>query len=274
MSSNALKLGVNIDHVATLREARGTSYPDVIEAARLCEVTGAHGITVHLREDRRHIQDRDIYALRKSIKTRMNLEMANNPEIIDIALDVHPNEVCLVPERREELTTEGGLDVAGQAADLRKTVRALRKAGIVVSLFVDPDRPQIAASAEVGAPYIELHTGAFCNAHAIEQTGPHRSDCRTVRTERCATDDSPLGRGSRQELERLISGAVYAHELGLNVNAGHGLNLDNIENVLRIPYLDTLNIGHSIVSRAVFVGMEQAVREMLEKIAGYSGGEA
>lgn len=247
MRETNLKLGVNIDHVATLREVRATAYPNLIEAARLCEAAAAHGITIHLREDRRHIQDRDVYALRKNLRVRLNLEMANSAEIVRIALDVRPDEVCLVPEKREELTTEGGLDVAGQMKELKPAVEALKAAGIVVSLFIDPEKHQFEATAELGAPYIEMHTGTFCNA---------------------------LGIAAEKELERLINGAVYAHELGLKVNAGHGLNLDNIESVLEIPYLDTLNIGHSIVCRAVFVGMEQAVKEMLEKMAGYAGGRA
>lgn len=245
MEDCILRLGVNIDHVATLRQARGTSYPDVMEAARLCEAAGAHGITVHLREDRRHIQDRDVYALRKKLRVRMNLEMANNPEIVAVALDVCPDDVCLVPEKREELTTEGGLDAADQASGLAPSVKALKDAEIVVSLFIDPEEDQVNASADLGAPYIELHTGTFCNAAGDE---------------------------ANRELERLIKGAIYAHELGIKVNAGHGINLDNIDRILEVPYLDTLNIGHSIVSRAVFVGMETAVKEMLDKMAAYEGG--
>ena len=234
-----LRLGVNIDHVATLRQARRTVYPSLVEAAALCEKAGAHGITVHLREDRRHIQDADVYALRKSLKTRMNLEMANNPDIVAVALDIRPDEVCMVPERREELTTEGGLDVAGQIKELAPVVASLRKAGISVSMFVDPDLSQVEASAEIGAPYIELHTGAYA-----ERTRSERE----------------------LELGRLIAAAKRAHEIGLKVNAGHGLSLDNIGPILNIPYLDTLNIGHSIVCHALFVGLEQAVREMLSKL--------
>ena len=247
MESALLKLGVNIDHVATLRQARGTDYPDVLEAAQLCEAAGAHGITVHLREDRRHIQGRDVTVLRKALKIRLNLEMANIPEIVDIALDVRPDEVCLVPERREELTTEGGLDVRGQQNALNETVRRLGDRGIVPSLFIDPDPEQIAASAASGAPYVELHTGTYCNAQGEE---------------------------AARELRRLIEGAALAHSLGLRVNAGHGLNLNNIAALLEMPHLDTLNIGHSIVARAVVVGMRRAVEEMLECMAGYRGGQS
>jgi len=241
-----LRLGVNIDHVATLRQARGTTYPGVQEAARACVAAGAHGITVHLREDRRHIQDADVYALRRELIVPLNLEMANTPGIVRIALDVRPAEVCVVPERREELTTEGGLDVAGQEKALRPTVEALADAGVKVSLFVEPERRQLEAAAALGVPFVELHTGAFCTAEPS---------------------------GAPKELARLIEGARIAHGLGLAVNAGHGINLQNVSEILRIPYLHTLNIGHSIVSRAVFVGVGQAVREMLEAISRYHGGE-
>ena len=234
-----IELGVNIDHVATIRQARRAYEPDPVWAAVEAHLGGADGITVHLREDRRHIQDADVYALRKSLTTRMNLEMANNPDIVGVALDVKPDEVCMVPERREELTTEGGLDVAGQRGELAPVVAALRKAGISVSMFIDPDLRQVEASAEIGAPYIELHTGAYA-----EQTRSERE----------------------LELGRLIAAAKRAHEVGLKVNAGHGLSLDNIGPILKIPHLDTLNIGHSIVCHALFVGMEQAVRAMLEKM--------
>ncbi|MFH1476833.1 MAG: pyridoxine 5'-phosphate synthase [Verrucomicrobiota bacterium] len=243
MNTSKLKLGVNIDHVATLRQARGTAYPSPLDAARLCEAAGAHGITVHLREDRRHIQDRDVFALRKILKIRLNLEMAATPEIIAIALKVRPDEVCLVPEKRRELTTEGGLNVLEQLKTLQTTVARLADAGIVVSLFIDPDRRQLNAAAAVGAPVVELHTGTYCNA---------------------------AGASMRRELRRLVEGARYAHTLGLQVNAGHGINLDNIRSILRVPCLDTLNIGHSIVARAVLVGLRPAVREMLKAMAGYS----
>ena len=241
-----LKLGVNIDHVATLRQARGTDYPCVKAAAHSCEVAGAEGITIHLREDRRHIQDADVYALRESLQVPMNLEMANTPGIVAIALAVKPHEVCLVPEKREELTTEGGLDVAGQMDALRPTVAALAEAGVCVSLFIDPDPVQIEASAALGVPYVELHTGTYCDT---------------------------AGQTASAELERLISGARLAASAGIKVNAGHGINLDTIGGVLRMPHLDTLNIGHSIVAHAVFVGLENAVRAMLGAMRVYAGGE-
>ena len=247
MNTHTLKLGVNIDHVATLRQARGTLYPNPLDAARLCEAAGVHGITVHLREDRRHIQDRDVTALRKALKVRLNLEMAATPEIIAIALKIRPDEVCLVPEKRRELTTEGGLDVFGQWKTLKTVVVRLADAGIAVSLFIDPDRRQLDAAVAVGAPVVELHTGTYCDA---------------------------AGASIRRELKRLVAGAQYAHTMGLQVNAGHGINLDNIRGILRVPWLDTLNIGHSIVARAVLVGMRPAVREMLQAMADYMGGSA
>lgn len=242
-----LRLGVNIDHVATLRQARGTCYPSVQEAARCCEAAGAEGITIHLREDRRHIQDADVYALRDSLKVPMNLEMANAPEIVQVALDVKPDEVCLVPEKRKELTTEGGLDVAGQLDELKPVVSRLKDAGIVVSMFIDPEIEQIEASAAVGATYIELHTGTYCDADEAD---------------------------SMRELDRLILGARQAREAGLKVNAGHGISLKSIDGILDIPYLDTLNIGHSIVAHAVFVGLENAVAAMIKAMGAYNGGKS
>ncbi len=235
-----LKLGVNIDHAATLRQARGVDYPDLAEIARLAERAGADGITIHLREDRRHIQDADVYRLRQTLTTRMNLEMANNPDIVRIALEVRPDEVCLVPERRQELTTEGGLDAAGQLETLRPTIRALSENGTHVSLFIAPDRKQLEAAAELGAPYVELHTGAYANAS---------------------------GDALKREIDALHEAAAYGATLGLRVNAGHGLTLGNVGALLDIPNLDTLNIGHSIVARALFVGMERAVSEMLAAMA-------
>ncbi len=234
-----IRLGVNIDHVATLRQARRTTYPSLVEAATACERAGAHGITIHLREDRRHIQDADVYTLRKTLKTRMNLELANTPGIVAIALDVKPDEVCMVPEKREELTTEGGLDVAGQKDSLAPVVAMMRDAGICVSMFIAPDLRQVEASAAIGAPYIELHTGSYA-----EHTGVAREE----------------------ELARLILAAKHAHKLGLHVNAGHGLSLENIGPILTIPHLDTLNIGHSIVCDALFIGLESATRAMLAKL--------
>jgi len=234
-----IKLGVNIDHVATLRQARGTVYPSVTEAASFCEQAGAAGITVHLREDRRHIQDGDVTALRQLLSVPLNLEMAVAPEIVAIALDVRPAEVCLVPEKRRELTTEGGLDVDGLYDQVAPVVARLGEAGITVSLFIDPEPRQIKAAVRMGAPVIELHTGTFCDAS---------------------------GAAADVELARLVAAAEQAAGAGLRVNAGHGINLDNIAAILRIPHLDTLNIGHSIVARAVFVGMTAAVREMIYAI--------
>jgi pyridoxine 5-phosphate synthase len=231
-----IKLGVNIDHVATLRQVRGTAYPSVTEAASVCECAGAAGITVHLREDRRHIQDADVYALRRQLSVPLNLEMAVAAEIVTLALEVMPAEVCLVPEKRQELTTEGGLDVDGLYDEVAPVVACLGAAGIDVSLFIDPEPRQIAAAVRMGSPVIELHTGTFCEA---------------------------TGAAAEGELVRLIAAAEQASAAGLRVNAGHGINLDNIASILRIPHLDTLNIGHSIVARAVFVGMQAAVGEMI-----------
>ena len=233
-------LGVNIDHAATLRQARGVDYPDLREIARLAEEAGAAGITIHLREDRRHIQDADVYTLRKTLTTRMNLEMANNPDVLRVALDVVPDEVCLVPERRQELTTEGGLDAAGQLDALRPTVQVLAAQGTHVSLFIAPDRRQLEAAAALGVPYVELHTGAYANA-----TGDER----------------------KRELDALFAAAEIGQTLGLRVNAGHGLTMANVRALLPIPNLDTLNIGHSIVVHALTVGMKQAVADMLAAIA-------
>ena len=238
-----LKLGVNIDHVATVREARyrglGHGEPCPVAAALVCEAAGAHGITAHLREDRRHIQDRDVIALRKRISTRLNLEMANAEEIIRIALKLKPDIVCLVPERRKEVTTEGGLDVAGQLAALKRTARRMNDAGIEVSLFIAPDPIQVAAAAMSGAQFIELHTGAYAECFA-------------------------KARERKAELKRLAAAAVQAHDLGLQVNAGHGLNVANVPPLLAVvPHLVELNIGHSLISRSVTVGLAKAVKEML-----------
>ncbi len=243
-----LKLGVNIDHIATLREARyrGRAHgePDPVAAALDCEAAGAHGITAHLREDRRHMQDRDVWKLREVIKTRLNLEMANAPEIVAIALKLKPNIVCVVPERRQEVTTEGGLEVAANVQAITDTRKRMNDAGIEVSLFIAPDPPQIDAAARSGSQFIEVHTGAFSEAFA-----EHPQD--------------------QAELERLIAGAKQAHALGLKVNAGHGLNYQNLPLLHRVPHLVELNIGHSIVSRAVTVGLQAAVREMLALMAPY-----
>ena len=277
-----LKLGVNIDHVATLREARyrgrGHGEPDPVEAALICESAGAHGITAHLREDRRHIQDRDVWKLRKVIKTRLNLEMANTPEILGIALKLKPDIICVVPERRREITTEGGLDVVGQQAALADARKKLNDAGIEVSLFIAPDPSQIEAAGRVGSQFIELHTGSFAEefsnpggeaAHEPprSQNEPAREDPSSVAQLRRVDVPST---GS-PELLRLISGAEQAHALGLRVNAGHGLNYANLPALHRVPHLVELNIGHSIVSRAVTVGLETAVKEMLRLMENYRG---
>ncbi|MBI2962367.1 MAG: pyridoxine 5'-phosphate synthase [Deltaproteobacteria bacterium] len=231
-----IRLGVNVDHVATLRQARRSAYPDPVEAARLAERGGAQGITVHLREDRRHIQDHDVERLRASVRTKLNLEMAATAEMCAKALAVRPDDVCIVPERREELTTEGGLDVVAQRAALREIVEPLRRAGIRVSLFVDPDPRQMGAAAELRVDAVELHTGGYAEAR-----DPYRLDA---------------------ELARLRACARQADEAGLQVNAGHGLRLDNVRPVAAVREIVELNIGHSIVGRAVFVGLEAAVREM------------
>lgn len=232
-----IKLGVNVDHVATVRQARHAAEPDPVAAAAIAELAGAHGITVHLREDRRHIQDRDVHILRETVRTRLNLEMAVSDEIIAIAEEIRPDEACLVPERREEITTEGGLDVAGNTAKVAAAVKRLNDAGIVVSLFITPDEAQVVAAAKSGAQFIELHTGAYANARP---------------------ESKMLG-----ELQRLTNAARQAHELGLRVNAGHGLNYVNVRAMHELPHLETVNIGHSIISRAVLVGLDRAVREMV-----------
>ena len=266
-----LKLGVNIDHVATLREARyrgrGFGEPGPVEAARICEVAGAHGITAHLREDRRHIQDRDILELREKISTRLNLEMANAPEIIAIALKVRPEIVCVVPERRLEVTTEGGLDVIVAEKSLADTRMKMNDAGIEVSLFIAPDEKQIAAAARTGSQFIELHTGQFAESYCSSQREPaHSKESKTDQSRR-----APAAADFEIELQRLISGAQQAHALGLKVNAGHGLNYENLPALFCVPHLVELNIGHSIVSRAMFVGFEKAVHEMLALMKNYRG---
>ncbi len=242
-----MKLGVNIDHIATLRQARyaespdaHNSEPDLLAAASACERAGAAGITVHLRADRRHIQDRDVFRLRESIITKLNLEMGNTPEILEIALQVEPEDVCIVPENRREITTEGGLDAAGQLLVLEPTVRRLQAAGIRVSLFIEPEDIHIRAAKDLGVEMIELHTGAFANA---------------------------LGEPRTAELARLQRAAEQAAGLGLQVNAGHGINYTNIAEIRSIPHLDELNIGHSIVSRALTAGLEAAVAEMIRLMA-------
>ncbi len=243
-----LKLGVNIDHVATVREARyrgrDTGEPDPVAAALAAEAAGAHGITAHLREDRRHIQDRDIRRLRESIRTRLNLEMANVPAIANIALELKPDIVCVVPERREEVTTEGGLDAAHHLFSLTELRKRMNDAGIEVSLFIAPDDEQVTAAANTGAQFIELHTGSFAEAFGSEQE-------------------------RETQVKRLVASAKLARDLGLKVNAGHGLNYENLPTLFQVPYLVELNIGHSIVSRAVSIGMQTAVADMLKLMSGY-----
>lgn len=232
------RLGVNVDHVATLRQARRTEYPDPVAAAMLAELGGADQITVHLREDRRHIQDRDLQVMRKTVSTSLNLEMAATPEMVKVAWEVKPDLVTLVPERREELTTEGGLDVVVGREILRKTVKNLRDAEIEVSLFIDPDLDQVKAAHRVEAQAVEFHTGRYCDAR--------------------------LDADRRKEFGRLVDASKAAAKLGLRVAAGHGLNYRNVRPVAALPEIEELNIGHAIVARAVLVGMERAVREMKE----------
>lgn len=244
-STRKILLGVNVDHVATVRQARYRGHPldygdevepDCVRFALLCEQAGADGITMHLREDRRHVQESDVQRARAEIKTRLNLEMASTPEMVEYALRLKPDSVCLVPESREEITTEGGLDVVGQRSRIGEVVAAMTEAGILTSLFIDPDPAQIEMSAELKAPWVELHTGAYANAYYHE--------------------------GRIEELNTLRLGAEQAHSLGMVVNAGHGINYTNISEVITLPHLHELNIGHSIISRALVVGVSQAVSEM------------
>ena len=232
----AALLGVNIDHVATLRQARGTTYPDPVNAALICEQAGAEGITLHLREDRRHIQDDDVRRMRPVLTTHMNLEMAVTDEMVAFAKEIQPQHVCFVPEKRQEVTTEGGLDVVGHFDDVKKATQELTAIGCDVSLFIDADIAQIDAAVACGAPTIEIHTGAYADAETPE--------------------------AQQAELERIIKGAEYAAAKGLVVNAGHGLNLDNVTPIAAIPQIHELNIGHSIIADAVFVGLAQAVQQM------------
>lgn len=239
----AALLGVNIDHVATLRQARGTDYPDPVKAALLCEQAGAEGITLHLREDRRHIQDDDVRRMRPTLTTRMNLEIAVTDEMVAFAQEIRPQHICLVPEKRQEITTEGGLDVVTHFEHVKAATEALSAIGCDVSLFIDPDFAQIDAAIACGAPTIELHTGAYAEASAEAQ---------------------------QQELARIVAAVEYAASKGLVVNAGHGLNLDNVHAIAAIPQIHELNIGHSIIAHAVFVGLEQAVKEMKAAIQAAS----
>jgi pyridoxine 5-phosphate synthase len=234
------RLGVNIDHVATVRQARGVVYPDPVTAAGMVELAGADGIVCHLREDRRHIQDRDLRMLREVVQTRLNLEMAATEEMIRIALTVRPNIVTLVPEKREELTTEGGLDVINFLPSLKKAIDRLHGGGIPVSLFVDPQKDQIKASEDVGADVVEIHTGHYCDAKT-----PSRED---------------------EELKKILDAIAGAAHRNLKVAAGHGLNYVNVRRIAEIKEIEELNIGHSIIARAVLVGLDRAVREMIEII--------
>lgn len=234
-----IKLGVNIDHVATLRQARMGVEPEPVIAAKIAEKAGADGITIHLREDRRHIQDKDVYEIKKAISIPLNLEMACSDDIINIARDVLPVTCTIVPEKRQEITTEGGLDAAGQYDLVSNTVMRLQEKGIKVSLFIEPDKVQIDAAKKMGAEYIEIHTGLYANTE---------------------------GKAHIKELNRIKEAAVYAHSIGLIVNAGHGLNYTNTQSIVEIPYMHEFNIGHSIISRAVFTGLETAVKDMIKII--------
>ena len=233
-------LAINVDHIATIRQARGTTEPDPVTAAALCELAGASGIVVHLREDRRHIQDRDVLLLRQTIKTRLNLEMGANKEIIQFALDLKPDMITLVPEKREELTTEGGLDVLSQKKKIAQTIKKMHAAGIPVSIFIDAELAQIKAANDIGATFVEIHTGKYC--------------------------DAPTEAAREQEFHLIAAAAEEASQMGLRVNAGHGLNYHNTAPIAALPEIDELSIGHAIISRAVFTGIDQAVREMLDII--------
>jgi pyridoxine 5-phosphate synthase len=232
-----ISLAINVDHVATLRQARGIDEPDPVLAAGICELAGAQGIVVHLREDRRHIQDRDVFLLRQTVKTKLNLEMGATKEIIDIALEVKPDMITLVPEKRKELTTEGGLNVSGQKKKLKSVVDKFSKTGIPVSIFIDPDSRQIKASQEVGATFVEIHTGRYCDATSEEERD--------------------------KEFELVAEAAEEAFEAGLRVNAGHGLNYLTTQRIARLETIEELSIGHAVMARAILVGLDQAVREML-----------
>jgi len=232
-----IKLCVNVDHIATVREARGEIYPDPVKGAQICEESGAHGITVHLREDRRHIQDSDVIALRDVVVGKYNLEMALSDDVISVAKRVVPNQITLVPEKREELTTEGGLNVKKHFDKIKQVVSDFKNLGVLVSLFIEPEKEIIEISQKTGAEFIEIHTGAYCNAK----------------------EDSLI----KKELQKILDAGVFAKELGLGVNAGHGLNIYNLKPVLDLEGLEELNIGHSIISRAIYLGLEGAVQEML-----------
>lgn len=238
--SHRINLGVNVDHVATIRQARGVDYPDPVEAAVLAEKAGADSITIHLREDRRHIQDHDLKRMAKAISTHINLELAVTPEMLNIAIAAQPSDVCLVPEKREELTTEGGLNLTGNTSDLSVAIERLKSANSRVALFVDPDTEAIRACAQIGADVVELHTGTYADADSVQQA---------------------------RELNRIQQAAALADSLGLTVHAGHGLTLENVGSIARIPPVRELNIGHAIIARSIMVGIQQAVVEMRDAIA-------
>lgn len=244
-----IKLGINIDHIATIRQARKEDFPSVVEAGALCEKAGADSITVHLREDRRHIQDKDVYSLRESLRTKLNLEMAANEEIMKIALDVKPDYVCLVPEKRQELTTEGGLDVAGQKAKLSNIVGRLKEAGIIVSMFIDAEPEQVKACSEINADCVEIHTGKY--AEYFKRFGADSKEFES-------------------ENERIIKASSTAVACGLILNAGHGLDYCNIEKICKVKGMNEFNIGFAIVAKAVFAGLENAVKDMKELISKFS----
>ncbi|HET9883351.1 MAG TPA: pyridoxine 5'-phosphate synthase [Candidatus Binatia bacterium] len=235
-----IRLGVNVDHVATVRQARRVDVPDPVEAALLAEAAGADGITVHLREDRRHIQERDVRILRQRLHTKLNLEMAVTPAMLAFAENVRPDDACFVPEKREELTTEGGLDVVSHRQKIREATQRLQSLAVRVSLFVDPETAQIEASRDVGAHAVEIHTGAYCNALSVER---------------------------EKQLQAILEASKFAQSLGLEVHGGHGLNYDNVLPIAQIPEMAELNIGHSIIARAIIVGIEQAVREMKDLLS-------
>jgi len=242
MQDSLILLGVNIDHIATLRQARGTQYPEPLQAAFIVEQAGADGITAHLREDRRHMQDRDMFLLKEMIHTRLNFEMAVTDEMLKIATEVKPYACCLVPEKREELTTEGGLDVAASPEKMKQACGKLSESDIEVSLFIDPEELQIDAAVKAGAPVIELHTGRYADAKTKAE--------------------------QHSELQRITKAAHYAHSAGLQVNAGHGLNLFNVEAICKIPEIVELNIGHALIAQAVFSGLDKAVRDMKRVMRG------
>jgi pyridoxine 5-phosphate synthase len=275
-----IKLGVNVDHVATLRQARLARYPDPAEASLAAERAGANAITVHLREDRRHIQDNDLFRIQQSIKIHLNQEMAPTPEMLEIAMEMRPDEVCLVPERREELTTEGGLDAAGRKEQIQPIIGRLNQAGIAVSLFVDPEPRQVEAAAVLGANFVEIHTGMYANFAEADlakaraengrgrgrvslKSGTHKLRAANQSYKRRADIPQEFSEETRAELKKIRAAVKFARSLKLKPNAGHGLNYENVAPIAAIPGITWLHIGHAIVARSLMVGMERAVREML-----------